>query len=179
MRFPLAGLGLVLAFPLVGLTEDAQTLSLAERAERARERKGNAAPKVLTNEDLRKARGTVIVLPEPEPAASPAAGPSPATTVAGRADPAVPVENTGAAAAPPDDPTAVREAIQEHAERAARYRKALQQAENELQVGGDRLTADRRAALTRFLVDGRRELTWAELALAKLQARPQGPAARQ
>jgi hypothetical protein len=193
VRFPsVAALGLVVALPVAGVAEDESTLSLAERAERARGRKG-PAPKVLTNDDLRKARGTVTVLPEPEaspatepgtardPQATPAAprdaSPAPAPTpvpraagepVAGVATPAV-----------SGDPASMRAAIEETTERAVRYRRALQDAENELRVGGDRLGADRRAALTKFLIDGRRELTRAEQSLAELHARQQGPAARQ
>jgi hypothetical protein len=175
-----AALGLVVALPLAGLGEDEKTLSLAERAERARGKKG-PAPKVLTNEDLRKARGTVIVLPEPEPSASPSASP---TALPSASPVAVGVatntnDKTNTVPASPGDAMAVREALQEAKERAGRYRKALQDAENELRVGGDRLEADRRAALTKFLIDGRRELTRAEQALVELQARLQGPAARQ
>ena len=165
-----------MALPVAGLAEDEKTLSLAERAERARARKG-AAPRVLTNEDLRKAKGTVIVLPEPEPSASPTAPPSLAPAAVAPARTTSESTRTGPVA--PEDAVAAREAIREATERAGRYRKALHDAENELRAGGDRLTADRRAALTRFLVDGRRELTRAELALAELQARLQGPAARQ
>jgi hypothetical protein len=178
VRFRVALLGIALAWgPFVGGEEPDQR-SLAERAEEARQKKAGKAPsKVLTNKDLRNAKGTVIVLPEPEPSSSSSTpGESRTTpTPAPSATPS-PAAASGPSGSTPSDPVAVQAQVQELSDRIVRYRKALQDADAELRAGGA-LSSERRAALTKFLEDGRKEVAQAEQALVELKARLPGAVA--
>jgi|RhiMetdeSRZDD1v2_1073273.scaffolds.fasta_scaffold132051_2 hypothetical protein len=180
VRFRVALLGIAIAWGPFAAGEEPDQRSLAERAEEARQKKAGKAPsKVLTNKDLRNAKGTVIVLPEPEPSSSsstpgesrttPTPAPAPSTAPS-------PAAASGSSGSTPSDPVAVQAQVQELSDRIVRYRKALQDADAELRAGGA-LSNERRAALTKFLEDGRKEVAQAEQALVELKARLPGAVA--
>jgi hypothetical protein len=143
--------------------------SLAEKAARARGKSGSAAPaKVLTNQDLANAKGTVIVLPEP--AAEPEAS------------------SAGEAAANPSKPEPTEDEIRAQAgaalqkqidEQAATIRgaqKAIADSETELNDITNYTFGTRRAALMQSIDDARQAIAAAQRSIDDLeaQARRQG-----
>jgi hypothetical protein len=174
VKFPAYLLALSLPLALSARAEEPEQ-SLAERAEKARQKKVEKGPsKVLTNKDLRNAKGTVIVLPEPSPSSSPSPSDKPATPAAAPTATPNPATITRGVAA---DPAAAQASAEELSDRITRYRKAIQEADTELRAGGA-LSSERRAALTKFLEDGRKEVAQAEQALAELKARYPGSVVR-
>lgn len=126
--------------------------SLAEQAERAtknNKKKKPSAGKVLTNEDLKKAKGNVIFLQEtPAPSGSPAEG---------NQDTSGGVSATRA--------TQLQSQMDELGGRANRYRKAIADAQMEM----PQASSDRRSALEMFIKDSEKELAKAEEAMTELE----------
>jgi hypothetical protein len=141
-----------------GATEE-DTRSLAERAEAAAKSKKKPAPhdRVLTNEDLKKAKGNVIFL-----TATPA--PVDAATAQGAAP--------GSAAAPAD-PSSVAAAsistvaIVDQRQKAARLRGLIEEAQRQLAVA----TPEQRPALEQRLNDALDELGRVHEAIGALTER--------
>jgi len=162
-----AALGLVMSVR-VAQTEE----SLADKAARARRSapaKSPAAPaKVFTNEDLRNAKGTVIVLAEPagEPEAAPDAG------TAGTSSKPEPTEEEKRAQAG----AALQKQIDEQAEIIRQARKISEDSERELGDITNYTFGTRRAALMQTVDQAREIMAAAERKIADLEdeARRQG-----
>jgi hypothetical protein len=118
------------ALTLAALCVSAEELSLAERAEAAnrnREKKSDGS-RVLTNDDLKKAKGNVIFL-QSTPTPAPPAAEAPSSSAPGVVEGDI-----------------VRQ-IDEHRGRAVRLRGALEEGQRELAVS----TADTRPAIEQRL----------------------------
>src|SRR5687767_9594447 len=149
--------------------------SLADRAARARKTKpaaGSPAPagKVLTNEDLASAKGTVIVLPEPVVEAEPETG-STAETAARPAKPEPTEDEIRAQAG-----AALQKQIDSEAELIRAGQKAIAEWEAELNDITNYTFGTRRAALMQNIEDARKTLADAQRTIDDLedQARRQG-----
>ena len=164
----------VLALGLALPAQAAQE-SLADKAARARKSKppagSPAAPgKVLTNEDLASAKGTVIVLPEP------AVEPQTETGAAGEtaAKPAVPEPTEDELRAQAG--AALQKQIDGEAEFIRAGQKAIAEWEAELNDITNYTFGTRRAALMQNIEDARKTLADAQRKIGDLedQARRQG-----
>jgi hypothetical protein len=145
--------------------------SLAEKAARARGKAaaGSAAPaKVLTNQDLANAKGTVIVLPEP--AAEPEA--SSAGEAAAHPSKPEPTEDEMRAQAG----AALQKQIDEQAATIRGAQKAIADSETELNDITNYTFGTRRAALMQSIDDARQAIAAAQRSIDDLeaQARRQG-----
>jgi hypothetical protein len=133
----------------------AEEPSLAEIAEKTKKtRTKPASKKVLTNDDLKNAKGNVIVLPaEAVPVATePTVAPSPAEGDA-----------SGAPLVPPGE---IQGRIDELSGRIARLRKAVDEAQRE--ASGDP-EPERRASLVRTIEESRKAMVDAELMILGLE----------
>jgi hypothetical protein len=165
-------LALGLALPAQAAEE-----SLADKAARARKAKPGAgspaaAGKVLTNEDLATAKGTVIVLPEPavEPVPEAEAG----ATAEAAAKPAKPEPTEDELRAQAG--AALQKQIDSEAELIRAGQKAIAEWEAELNDITNYTFGTRRAALMQNIEDARKTLADAQRKIGDLedQARRQG-----
>ena len=164
----------VLALGLAMPVQAAQQESLADRAERARKAKPAGSPatagKVLTNDDLASAKGTVIVLPEPAAEPEPEAG----ATAENAAKPATPQPTEDELRAQAG--AALQKQIDGEVEFIRAGEKAIAEWEAELNDITNYTFGSRRAALMQNIEDARKHLADAQRKIDDLedQARRQG-----
>ena len=145
--------------------------SLADKAARARKPAPAAHPaapaKVFTNEDLANAKGTVIVLPEPEGAAEPSAGK--AAVKSAKPEPTEDEQRAQAGAA-------LQKQIEQQAEIIRLAQKAIADSEAELNDITNYTFGTRRAALMQSTDEARQAIAAAQRSIEDLedQARRQG-----